>query len=148
MTFQIDVTRGKRIAILAAPVVIAMFTQTLINIVDTIFVGKLDPSYSIPGQSALGFSLPITSAQYGATRPGASAMALFAWYARQKDPGFAITDANAGTLAAICRRLDGLPLALELAADASTGDSAPAGSGPNPGSRRSRVPNTAARRLL
>ena len=36
-----------------------MFTQTFINVVDTVFVGKLDPSYSIPGQSALGYSLPI-----------------------------------------------------------------------------------------
>jgi Na+-driven multidrug efflux pump len=38
---------------------IAMLTQTFINVVDTIFVGKLDPSFSIPGQAALGFSLPI-----------------------------------------------------------------------------------------
>ena len=31
-------------------------------------------------------------------------------------PGFGITDANAGVIAEICRRLDGLPLALELVA--------------------------------
>jgi len=31
-------------------------------------------------------------------------------------PGFLITDGNAATLAEICRRLDGMPLALELAA--------------------------------
>jgi Na+-driven multidrug efflux pump len=59
MTFGIDTERGKRIIALAAPIVIAMFTQTFINVVDTVFVGKLEPSYSIPGQSALGFSLPI-----------------------------------------------------------------------------------------
>lgn len=59
MTFGIDTARGKRIVTLAGPIVIAMFTQTFINVVDTIFVGKLEPSYSIPGQSALGFSLPI-----------------------------------------------------------------------------------------
>lgn len=58
-TFGLDRERAKRILILAAPIVIAMLTQTSINIVDTIFVGKLDPSRSIPGQSALGFSLPL-----------------------------------------------------------------------------------------
>ena len=35
-----------------------MVTQNLINVVDTIYIGKLDPTYSIPGQAALGFSLP------------------------------------------------------------------------------------------
>jgi putative MATE family efflux protein len=59
MTFGIDPTKARRIISLAAPIVIAMFTQTFINVVDTMFVGKLDPSYSIPGQAALGFSLPI-----------------------------------------------------------------------------------------
>src|SRR5690606_10695960 len=59
MTFGIDRTRARRIALLAAPIVIAMFTQTFINVVDTVFVGKLEPHYSIPGQSALEFSLPI-----------------------------------------------------------------------------------------
>ncbi|HEV2132574.1 MAG TPA: tetratricopeptide repeat protein, partial [Longimicrobiaceae bacterium] len=46
----------------------------------------------------------------------ASAVELFAWYARQKNPAFVITRENAATVATICRRLDGLPLALELAA--------------------------------
>lgn len=55
----INPDRSKRILALAGPIVIAMLTQTGINVVDTIFVGKLDPSYSIPGQAALGFSLPI-----------------------------------------------------------------------------------------
>jgi predicted ATPase len=44
------------------------------------------------------------------------AIQLFAWYARQKLPTFAVTERNAADVAAICRRLDGVPLALELAA--------------------------------
>lgn len=42
--------------------------------------------------------------------------ALFAARARQASPDFAVTDDNAGRIASICRRLDGLPFAIELAA--------------------------------
>lgn len=41
---------------------------------------------------------------------------LFATRARAALPAFEITDTNAPTLARLCRRLDGIPLALELAA--------------------------------
>ncbi len=47
---------------------------------------------------------------------GSDAAALFAERAAQVRPGFSITDANAPAVAEICRRLDGIPLALELAA--------------------------------
>lgn len=42
--------------------------------------------------------------------------ALFAARARQAAPGFSVTDENAGRIASVCRRLDGLPFAIELAA--------------------------------
>ena len=41
---------------------------------------------------------------------------LFTWLAKQRDPGLQLDESTAPTIAAICHRLDGLPLALELAA--------------------------------
>lgn len=43
-----------------------------------------------------------------------SAVRFFVWQAQQRDPTFALTAEHAAAVVEICRRLDGLPLALEL----------------------------------
>jgi hypothetical protein len=50
----------------------------------------------------------------------AAAGALFVERARSHDRGFELSDENAGAVAEICRQLDGLPLAIELAAARTT----------------------------
>jgi predicted ATPase/tetratricopeptide (TPR) repeat protein len=63
--------------------------------------------------------LPVPSAG-AAPDPGQleryASVALFTERARAADPGFELTSGNATAVAEICRRLDGLPLAIELAA--------------------------------
>ena len=52
---------------------------------------------------------PAEAARFGAVR-------LFAGRARAVQPGFTLDGGNSAAVAALCRRLDGLPLAIELAA--------------------------------
>ncbi|HEX4831490.1 MAG TPA: LuxR C-terminal-related transcriptional regulator [Trebonia sp.] len=64
----------------------------------------------IPGEVVypiLPFAVPDT---------GGDAVALFADRARAALPGFAVTDENRARVIALCRGLDGIPLAIELAA--------------------------------
>jgi predicted ATPase/class 3 adenylate cyclase len=68
--------------------------------------------YSVPP-----LSLPVEPGRPTAEQvAGLEAVELFVERARVARPDFALTDDNAWAVAAICRRVDGLPLAIELAA--------------------------------
>jgi predicted ATPase/serine/threonine protein kinase len=67
--------------------------------------------YTVP---ALG--LPAVSAATAAEVSKSEAVRLFVERARLASPDFELTDHNARAVVEICRRLDGVPLALELAA--------------------------------
>jgi MATE family multidrug resistance protein len=66
MDLSIDRPLARRLASLAAPVVVAMVTQTLINWVDHILIGWLPVTESRPGQAALGPALNLFWAVGGA----------------------------------------------------------------------------------
>jgi predicted ATPase/class 3 adenylate cyclase len=61
-------------------------------------------------------SLPPAEAETADELAASDAVRLFAERARLHDPGFTLDAASAPLVVTICRRLDGIPLALELAA--------------------------------
>ena len=67
--------------------------------------------YRVPSMS-----LPPRDAISAADLAGSDSVTLFVERARSHEPGFVLDDAAAPLVATICRRLDGIPLALELAA--------------------------------
>ena len=73
---------------------------------------------AVPGEQVWPVrSLPVPSRAAGASVIATSdAVRLFAARAESARPGFVLDEANAGPVAEICRRLDGIPLAIELAA--------------------------------
>ncbi|MDG3014660.1 protein kinase domain-containing protein [Speluncibacter jeojiensis] len=72
------------------------------------------------GETVIRVAPLTTPADGRATSPRdaarSDAVALFAERAAAAVPGFALSEANSSTVAQICARLDGLPLAIELAA--------------------------------
>jgi predicted ATPase/DNA-binding CsgD family transcriptional regulator len=73
----------------------------------------------IPGEQVLPLAPLRVPTEEQALEPGAgvvySSLALFEERAAASSPGFAITEENQVLVAEICRRLDGIPLAIELA---------------------------------
>jgi predicted ATPase/class 3 adenylate cyclase len=67
--------------------------------------------YRVPSMS-----LPPAEVTSAAALAASDAVELFTERAQLADPAFVVDDASAPLVASICRRLDGIPLALELAA--------------------------------
>jgi predicted ATPase/class 3 adenylate cyclase len=61
-------------------------------------------------------SLPPEDTQDAAELAGSDAVQLFVTRAARDDPGFSLDDGSAFLAGSVCRRLDGIPLAIELAA--------------------------------
>ena len=61
-------------------------------------------------------AMPTADTEAARALPGGDAVSLFCERARAVDAGFTLTTDNALAVARICRRLDGIPLAMELAA--------------------------------
>ncbi|WP_426565073.1 ATP-binding protein [Angustibacter sp. McL0619] len=73
----------------------------------------------LPGEQVVHLHplpIPARSDSEPGTIRDSDAVQLFVDRARACDPAFSVTDTDAGVVARICRSLDGLPLALELAA--------------------------------
>src|SRR5580658_2988875 len=71
----------------------------------------------LPGERELPvLPLPLPRQASAEEVAASGAVRLFVQQAAMVRPGFAVTDGNAADIAAICTRLDGLPLAIELAA--------------------------------
>jgi predicted ATPase/DNA-binding CsgD family transcriptional regulator len=72
------------------------------------------PPLSVPAQSPPALSLPPVDPRYSDARY--EAVRLFVDRAAAVRPGFALTSENRGQIEQLCRTLDGVPLAIELAA--------------------------------
>ena len=62
------------------------------------------------------FEVMVKGKKDGVELAGLPAVQLFALHATAAKPDFRVTSTNAGTIAAICAQVDGLPLAIQLAA--------------------------------
>jgi predicted ATPase/DNA-binding SARP family transcriptional activator len=74
------------------------------------------PRLTILATSREALGVPSETAWLVPPMVSAEAIQLFVERAQATSPGFTMTNANSGAIIEICRRLDGIPLAIELAA--------------------------------
>ena len=117
--------RGKRLLLIldnfeqvteAAPVVAELLAAApgLVILVTSRTVLRLSGEYELVCSAARG-----SPARHAGNLDDYASVRLFMARARAAAPGFELTGRNAQAVAEICRRLDGLPLAIELAAAGS-----------------------------
>ncbi|MEO7664778.1 MAG: adenylate/guanylate cyclase domain-containing protein, partial [Candidatus Limnocylindrales bacterium] len=109
---------------------VATFVERLLGVVPGLrIVTTSREALAVPGEAVLQLQ-SLTCPAAGGIRSGSmaeqaidlpaaaatEAVRLFVERAGAVDPGFALGEGNVGSVAEICRRLDGIPLAIELAA--------------------------------
>ena len=87
--------------------------MTIVATSRTVLELRAEREYPVP---PLPLPASVSAGVPAAEAAASPAVALFVDRARAVRPGFALTEDNAEAVAGICRRLEGLPLAIELAA--------------------------------
>ena len=98
---------------------VAELAGTLLAVDGVRIVVTTQESLDVPGETVFPLApltLPERVRDPREMIASSSAVRLFVERARAASPGFALTAENAPAVAAICRRLDGIPLAVELVA--------------------------------
>ncbi|MCP2339324.1 ATP-binding protein [Actinomadura rupiterrae] len=95
---------------------IAAFAEILVrNSAHLVLLLTSRQAVALPGEHVLVVP-PMPAPDAESTEEGNDAVALFVARARAARPTFAMNDDNRAEVIALCRRLDGIPLAIELAA--------------------------------
>jgi predicted ATPase/class 3 adenylate cyclase len=122
----IDQLKGKRLLLVlddCDPVLTAAaeLAEGLVRVCSTVrIVVTSREALGVPGEAILpiaSLATPASGSTIAASELGSiDACRLFVERAQAVQPGFELTDQNARSVAQLCRRLDGIPLAIELAA--------------------------------
>ncbi len=93
----------------------AMLADILLRATPVTVLATSRQPLAVPGEHTCVIP-PLPVPRLGARNPGdGDAVELFAHCAAAAVPGFEVTDANRACVIRLCRRLDGVPLAIELA---------------------------------